>query len=144
MNTKVYVACPMNPIHRESEEHIVKILRLRGYNVYFPAEFKVPDAWSLPNPEWGKAVFNHDIEELNNAEIVILLYYGQGSATGAMWEAGYAYGIGKKVIVVEMLGGIKDSLMVFNGAYSVLQGERELERFDLISGEPKFTNTEQI
>lgn len=144
MNIKVYVACPMNPTYRVSEEMVVKILRLRGYNVYFPAEYKVPDAWSLPNPEWGKAVFDHDIEALDAAEVVVLLYYGQDTATGAIWEAGYAFGKGKKVIVVEMLGGIKDSLMVFNGAYSVLQGEKEIEHFDLITGEPKFTNTEQI
>ncbi len=104
MNIKVYVACPMNPGHRESEERVVKALRLRGYNVYFPAEFKVPDAWSLPNPEWGKAVFDKDMEELDMADVVVLLYYGQETATGSIWEAGYAYGKGKKVILVEMMG----------------------------------------
>lgn len=144
MNIKVYVACPMNPGHRESEERVVKVLRLRGYNVYFPAEFKVPNAWSLPNPEWGKAVFDKDMEELDMADVVVLLYYGQETATGSIWEAGYAYGKGKKVILVEMMGGIKDSLMIFNSAYAVLQGEKELERYDLIGGEQKFTNTEQI
>ena len=144
MNTKVYVACPMSPIYRESEERIVKCLRLKGYNVYFPAEFKVPDAWSLPNPEWGKAVFDHDMEELRMAEIVVLLYYGQETATGSIWEAGYAYGKGKKVILVEMMGGIKDSLMIFNGAHAVLRGEYELEMYDLVEGERMFTATEQI
>lgn len=144
MNIKVYVACPMNPAYRESEQRVVTTLRLRGYNVYFPAEFKVPDAWSLPNPEWGKAVYDNDIEELNMADVLVLLYYGQETATGSIWEAGYACAKGKKVILVEMLGGIKDSLMIFNGAYAVLQGEKELEHYDLINGEPKFTNTEQI
>ena len=144
MNTKVYLACPMNPHFRESEQRIADILRFRGYNVYFPAEFKVPDAWSLPNPEWGKAVFDHDMEELRTSKIVVLLYYGQETATGSIWEAGYAYGKGKKVILVEMIGGIKDSLMIFNSAYAVLQGEKELEHYDLVNGEPKFTNTEQI
>ena len=144
MNIKVYVACPMNPTYRESEQRVVTALRLRGYNVYFPAEFKVPDAWSLPNPEWGKAVYDNDIEELNMANVVVLLYYGQETATGSIWEAGYACAKGKKVILVEMLGGIKDSLMIFNGAYAVLQGEKEIEHYDLIGGEPRFTNTEQI
>lgn len=134
----------MNPIYRGSEERIVKILRFRGYNVYFPAEYKVPDAWELPNHMWGKAVFEHDLEALDNADTVVLLYYGQETATGSIWEAGYAYAKGKRVILVEMLGGIKDSLMIFNGAYSVLQGEKELEHYDLIDGERQFTNTEQI
>ena len=144
MNIKVYVACPMNPCFRESEERVVRVLRQRGYNVYFPAEFKVPDAWSLPNPSWAKIVFEKDIEELRTADIVILLYFGQETATGSIWEAGYAYGTGKKLILVEMLGGIKDSLMIFNSAYAVLQGEKEIERYDLVNGEQRFTNTEQI
>lgn len=144
MNNKVYLACPMKPSYRESEKRIAKILRFRGYNVYFPAEYKVPDAWELPNHMWGRAVFEHDMEELDNADVVVVLYYGQETATGSIWEAGYAYGKGKKVILVEMLGGIKDSLMIFNGAYAVLQGEKELEQYDLIYGEHKFTNTEQI
>ena len=144
MNTKIYLACPMKPFYRESEKRIVNILRYRGFNVYFPAEYKVLDAWDLPNHMWGQAVFEHDIEELDAADIVIVLYYGQETATGSIWEAGYACGKGKKVILVEMIGGIKDSLMIFNGAYSVLQGEKELERYDLINGERVFTNTEQI
>ncbi len=144
MNTKIYLACPMKPLYRESEQRIASILRFRGYNVYFPAEYKVPDAWDLPNHMWGQAVFEHDIEELDAADIVVVLYYGQETATGSIWEAGYACGKGKKVILVEMIGGIKDSLMIFNGAYAVLQGEKELERYDLINGERVFTNTEQI
>lgn len=144
MNTKVYMACPMNPHFRESEQRIANILRFRGYNVYFPAEFKVPDAWSLPNNEWGKAVFDHDMEELDAADVVVLLYYGQETATGSIWEAGYACGKGKKVILVEMMGRMKDSLMIFNSSYAVLQGEKEIEHYDLVNGEPKFTNTEQI
>lgn len=141
---KIYLACPMNPKFRESEEKIAKVLRFRGYNVYFPAEFKVDDAWSLPNREWGLQVFNHDMEELDNAQIVILLYYGQEFCTGSAWEAGYAYAKGKKVIVVEMIGGIKESLMIANGSYCVLQGERELERYDILTGERMMTGTEQI
>lgn len=141
---KVYVACPMNPRHRASEEKVVKMLRFAGYNVYFPAEFKVEDAWSLPNPVWAKKVFDADMEALDNADALVLLYYGQEDCTGSAWEAGYAFAKGKRVIVVEMLGGIKDSLMIFNGAYSVLRGEHELEQYPLFSEERKFTNTEQV
>ena len=141
---KVYVACPMNPKYRESEEKAVQMLRFAGYNVYFPAEFKVEDAWSLPNPVWAKKVFDADIEALDNADALVLLYYGQEACTGSAWEAGYAFAKGKRVIVVEMLGGIKDSLMLFNGAYSVLRGEHELEQYPLFSEERKFTNTEQV
>ena len=96
----------MKPLYRESEQRIASILRFHGYNVYFPAEYKVPDAWDLPNHMWGLAVFEHDIEELDAADIVIVLYYGQETATGSIWEAGYACGKGKKVILVEMIGGI--------------------------------------
>jgi nucleoside 2-deoxyribosyltransferase len=141
---KVYVACPMNIKHRESEANVVKMLRTSGYNVYFPAEFKVEDAWSLPNPVWAKKVFDADIEALNNSDVVVLLYYGPNECAGSAWEAGYAYAMGKRVILVEMMGGIKDSLMIFNGAYSVLRGEHELEQYPLFSAEHKFTNTEQI
>ena len=134
----------MNPRHRESEERVVQILRLRGYNVYFPAEFKVEDAWSLPNPVWAKAVFDADMEALDNADTVVFLYYGQDECVGSAWEVGYAFAKGKRIIMVEMLGGIKDSLMIYNCAHSVLQGEYELERYEIFSDERKFTNTEQV
>lgn len=141
---KVYVACPMNPKYRESEERCVKILRTHGYNVYFPAEFKVKDAWSLPNTEWAKAVYDSDIEALNNADALVFLYYGQEACTGSAWEAGYAAAKGKRVIVVEMLDDLKESLMIYNSAYSVLSGEKELERYNIFSNVRKFTDTEQV
>lgn len=141
---KVYIACPMNPKYRESEERCVKMLRLRGYNVYFPAEFKVENAWSLPNTEWAKAVYDSDLEALNNADAIVFLYYGQEACTGSAWEAGYAVAKNKRVIVVEMLDNIKDSLMIYNGAYSVLCGENDLNHYDIFSNERKFTNTEQV
>lgn len=127
---KIYLACPLDPMHREAEVHIVNMLRERGFDVYFPAEFKIPNAWDYPNNIWGKMVFEHDIEELKTSDIVVMLSMGRQSSAGCNWEAGYAYGIGKRVIVVEMVSGVDMSLMVSNGCYAVLEGQRSLHDYD--------------
>lgn len=138
---KIYLACSLDPIYRESQIHVVEILRGRGFDVYYPAEYKVPNAWDLPNKDWGKAVFEHDIKELDSADIVILLSLGRRSSAGCNWEAGYAYAKGKKVVVVELLSGVEMSLMVSNGCYAVLEGQRSLHNYDFI--EKTITDTYQ-
>lgn len=128
----VYLAAPFGEVNSEKRynaETAALILRGKGFNVYTPWDYKIPHAWDYPNDEWGLMVFSNDIRAIDEADIVVVLSYGRESTAGTNWEAGYAYGTGKMVIVVEMTDKVM-SLMVANGRYATLKGLDELTDYD--------------
>lgn len=80
---------------------------------------------------------------MNRSDCIVVLSYGRESTAGANWECGYAYGIGKKVIVVEIIPNKIMSLMVSNGCWAVLNGISELKEYDFTLWPRKMTRTEQ-
>ena len=48
---------------------------------------------------WAKKVFDMDVEELDDADLVFALYLGHYSDTGTAWEIGYAYARGIPVLL---------------------------------------------
>lgn len=139
---KIYLATPLSGDKREDMSKAAVILRDAGFDVYCPVEHKIPNAWDYPNNEWGLMVFQSDIDAINSADIVVMLSYGRMSTAGANWEAGYSFGIGKTVIVVEMTDQIM-SLMVANGRYATLKGLDGLRNYDWEAMPKLRTNTEQ-
>ena len=115
---------------RKNSERAAEILKDNGYEVYCPWEYQIPHAWDYTNQEWGLMVFTNDLYALDHADAIVMLSYGRTeTASGTNWEAGYAYGIGKKVIVVEMDEPQVMSLMVANGCYARLKGLEGLKRY---------------
>lgn len=144
---KIYLATSLSEDFRSNAEQVVKFLRSKDFDVYYPLEHKIPHAWDYPNSEWGLMVFSSDISAIESSDFVILLSYGRNSTAGANWEAGFAFGIGKKVIVVEMNNHIQ-SLMVANGRYASVKGINGLITYiddtDLLNNlYPSRTMTEQ-
>lgn len=141
----VYLAAPFgekNSEKRRNAEIAASILEKRGFSVYRPWTIFIPDAWDLPNAVWGRKVFENDKAAIDAADIVVTLSYGRCSTTaGTNWEAGYAYGTGKKLIVVEMTDETM-SLMVSNGCHAVLSGMEELQTYDFSHSERRKTETE--
>ena len=109
---------------------VAEILRKKGHMVYLPLEHKILNAWDYPNYEWGKMVFNNDIDAIDASDCVVVLSYGRESTAGTNWEAGYAWGTYKPVIVVEMPGVKLMSLMLANGRTATLKSIEELEYYD--------------
>ncbi len=129
-----YIASPFfKEENRANAIKVTEILRKKGHTVYLPLEHKIVNAWDYPNYEWGKKVFENDVEAINSCDVVIVLSYGRESTAGTNWEAGYAWGIGKPVIVVEMPEVTLMSLMLANGRTATLKGIEELENYDFIS-----------
>ncbi len=127
----IYIASPFfKQENRENAIKVAEILRKKGHAVYLPLEHKIPNAWDYPNYEWGEEVFKSDVSAINDSDVVIVLSYGRESTAGTNWEAGYAYGIGKPVIVVEMPGVTLMSLMLANGRTATLKSIEELENYD--------------
>lgn len=139
----VYLAAPVT-----APKDIVKtaalILREAGFDVYVPTDNYVDHAWEYPNDEWGLMVFQADIEAIKRSDFVVVLSYGRESTAGTNWEAGYAFGIGKKVIVVEECASNElMSVMVANGRYATVEGLAGLEAYDWYHMERTRTKTEQ-
>ena len=139
---KIYLASSLNNECRGDMYKAVEILKAKGMDVYVPVEHKIPNAWDYPNNEWGLMVFTSDISAINGSDAVVLLSYGRNSTAGANWEAGYAYGVGKKVIVVEMSNAVM-SLMVANGRYASVKGLDGLSNYDWSTMPKLRTDTEQ-
>lgn len=141
---KIYLAAPFgkpDSNERAWAESAREILSRRGFDVHCPWETIIPHAWDYPNDEWGAMVFACDVDAINRADIVVVLSYGRESTAGTNWEAGYAYGIGKKVIVVEMTNKVM-SLMVANGRWATLRGLSDLTSYDFDDMPKKRTKTE--
>ena len=143
---KIYLATTLGKpggIYRRNATKAKLLLESLGYTVLAPWETKIPGAWEMSNLEWGKRVFDSDIQHIEEADGVVVLSYGRKSTAGVNWECGYAYGRGKKVLVVEMSEPRIMSLMVSNGSWAVIKGLGELEKYDFERWPKKMTQTEQ-
>lgn len=115
---KIYLASPwFNNKERVMYHDILNKMRQEGHEVYAPIEHEVPNAWEISNAEWGRAVFNADVEAIRNCDEVWVLNFGMYSDSGTAWECGFAYGIGKTVrqLVYGMGKDKTYSLMMING-----------------------------
>lgn len=140
---KIYLACPANQVH--DGQKAKAILEEAGMEVYMPFEHHVENAWDYPNTEWGLMVFQADVEAIKRCDFLVLLSYGRTPTTaGVNWEAGFAFGKGKKVIVVEMAGTAPMSVMVANGRYATVKGLDGLYEYDWDKMPMTRTNTEQM
>lgn len=119
---KIYIAGSVAPEFRMSVNELTNRLRETGYDVYAPLEHTVENAWDWPNDEWGLQIFRMDVEAINHCDIMVVLSWGRRMTTaGTSWEQGYAYGIGKKILFVEM-NNEEQSLMCANGRYATVKG----------------------
>ncbi len=133
---KIYLAGPIKK-HRQTIEEMAKIMREANHEVYLPSENKIDNAWDLPNDIWGKKVFDNDVEAINNCDMVVVASYDNSEHHGGTrWESGYAYGIGKRVVVVHFEQE-EVSLMIANGCFSNLNGLEEFRKTDLNTIEEK-------
>jgi nucleoside 2-deoxyribosyltransferase len=140
---KIYLASSLSNECRPDMYRALGTLRSLGHDVYAPVEHFVPDAWSYPNREWGRLVFEDDVRAIGDSDCVVAVTYGRtGTTAGSSWEIGYAYGTGKKVVVVEMDPG-PQSLMVSNGSHATVMGIEGLQSYDFAGMPETMTDAEQ-
>ena len=117
--SKVYIASPLfTERQRATVNSVVRHwLDIHPYDeVYKPQDFKVPNAWDMPNSDWADAVEKEDRIHLDAADVVIGVLYGMNSDDGTAWEIGYASAKGKKIVLFMMNEGGTYSLMMKNVA----------------------------
>jgi nucleoside 2-deoxyribosyltransferase len=140
----IYLASSFRtPLARQRVINVAKILRSKGFEVFVPMDFKVPNAWDISNIEWARKVADKDKEMLDKCDIVVCMSYGIETTPGTSWEAGYAYGTGKKVIFVEMNEVEKTTLMFANHCHATLKGIEELINYDFKNMPSVHVDTEQ-
>lgn len=142
---KIYIASSMSGERREYIKTAAEKLRARGYEVYVPMEHQIPNAWDYPNNEWGLMVFTEDIHGITMSDCVVMLNYGRTeNNTGSAWEAGFAFGIGMRILVVDIIEEHKHtSLMVENGRAATVEGLDALDTYDFDKFPPTRTIHEQ-
>ena len=115
---KAYLASPLfTEYEKEEVKSVASSLRDIGFEVYVPMEHQIEKAWDKPNHEWAREVFKEDIKQIQECDIVYCIYYGLYSDSGTAWECGYAYGLGKPVMLIDR-SNKEVSLMVVNGAFN--------------------------
>ena len=140
---KIYLASSLSHECRPDMYRVLSELRSSGHQVYAPVEHTIPGAWDFSNKDWGRLFFEEDIKAIRQSDIVVAISYGRTKTTaGSSWEIGFAYGIGKKVIVVEMDEG-PQSLMVSNGSHATVKGLKGLLEYDFSKMKRTMTESEQ-
>lgn len=126
---RIYLASPFfNEKELDYYEKVLNILEKKNLTVYAPLKNEISRE-NKTKELWAKQTFNKDIEEIKKADVVVMLFYGLYSDSGTSWECGYAFAIGKPVVVVHLHEG-KSNCMINCGSYSNLKGFQELENYD--------------
>lgn len=114
---KVYIASPLfTARQRATVDSVARHwLNVHPYDeIYKPQDFKVPNAWDMPNSDWADVVEKEDRIHLDAADVVIGVLYGMNGDDGTAWEIGYASAKGKKIVLFMMNEGGTYSLMMKN------------------------------
>lgn len=124
---KIYLASPFfNEKELENVKIAEKILTERGFSLFSPRLNEVRTDENTQQSWWSKETFMNDKKFIDWADVVVMLYYGGYSDSGA-WECGYAYGTNTPVVVVQL--GEDSNLMVHEGCHSNITLE-ELKTYD--------------
>ncbi len=113
----VYIAGPFfNETELKNVEYVESVLTERGFTYFSPVRHEVRS--EVGSVEWAHDIFQLDVENLDKADVVVLLYYGVYSDTGTAWECGYAYAKGIPVVVVHVDESADSNLMMHIGCAS--------------------------
>lgn len=134
---KIYLACSFAYEDRELtqtrkttmglfQNHLTDL----GHEVYNPSQLKIENAWDYSMYDWGNLVFQADKKAIDDADLIIFISHGKENNAGSVWEVGYAYALGKKIIMISMNENSPESLMVIHSCHACLKGVEEFWNYD--------------
>lgn len=123
---RIYLAGPCDSENRSIMVQIAKEIRNYDSNIelYCPFELKIENAWDYSQEEWARMVFNKDIEAINNCDVMIMISLGRISSAGTNFENGYAFALGKKIVVLQITES-PTSLMTYCGCNYFLNSSKD-------------------
>lgn len=139
---KIYLGGSCSPERRDFMREIGYHLKGKGYNVYLPFDLKIPNAYSLPQLEWGDAVADEDLKAIDEADIFLMMSEGRVSSAGTNFEQGYAYAKNKVIFVIQYMGHTT-SLMTTKGC-TLFKNSYVSDVFDTIDDFLNFDKAEQM
>ena len=105
----IYLAAPIVEISQKQKQEINQIRycldKMSTYidiEIYDPSKHGVPNAWGISMQEWCRCIFALDVTAIDRCDWVIVCDYGRKGTAGTAWECGYAFGKGKKVLIIQM------------------------------------------
>lgn len=122
---RIYLAGPCDSENRSMMVRIAKEIRNYNSNIqlYCPFELKIENAWDYSQEEWGKRVFDKDIAAINDCDAMIIISLGRISSAGTNFENGYAFALGKKIVVLQITES-PTSLMTYCGCNYFLNSSK--------------------
>lgn len=124
----VYLAGPFfNETEVKNIEKAESVLEERGFDLFSPMRHEVRT--EPGTVDWARDIFEMDRTEIDRADLVVALYYGNVSDSGTAWECGYAHAKGVPVVLVHVNEDADSNLMMHVGcATNISLGD--LETFD--------------
>jgi nucleoside 2-deoxyribosyltransferase len=90
--TKLYLAGPLfTQGERSFNVELARFLESAGFEVWLPQEHE-------PRGKTARAIFDMDVEALDEADMVVACMDGSDPDSGTAWECGYAYAKGKPIV----------------------------------------------
>lgn len=133
MHLNIYLNSPDDEEYVNNINTIRDMLSNKGFTVYTPGHNNIAHASEFTNSELGLMRYAENMKAIDNSDIVITLNYGKNNRSDANWVAGYAFGTGKKVIMVEMPSATSISIMDANGRFATIKGIEGLKNYDFAS-----------
>ena len=103
-----------------------KVLRELGFDTFSPREHQNAHL-EYGSKEWREATFDNDIDHVEWCDFVFAIYDEEDS--GTMMEIGYAYAIGKPIVVFHETGGYVN-LMISDSLTAYLTNWDEVKAYD--------------
>ena len=121
-----YLASPFfNKEQVDRMQKVLQMLRFKKYIVYAPFEHGI--VAQEEGPEAIKEVFESNVQAIQSSNKVLAIT--DGKDMGTIWEAGYAYGIGKPVVYyAETLGNNAFNLMLSESGIGIYTNFHDLTR----------------
>ena len=132
---KIYLSGPFfTDTEKFYNEMIAEKLREK-YEVIVPSENEIPMD-NLSHEEWAKKIFDTDVSQIKECDVLVVTDFGATSDAGTAWECGYAYALGKPVYICSASAhsinkeiSFTHSLMMVNGCTHFFNSFDELLHF---------------
>ena len=104
----IYFAAPIVGVSDEFKEKINNVKEILQssvrLSVYDPKEYGngATNKWGHNLDEWCRVIFELDAAAIKRCDWIVVCDFGRYGTSGTAWECGYAFGLRKKVFVVEM------------------------------------------
>lgn len=130
MSKRIYLASPFFIDHElECVKKAEEILTGRGFELFSPRLNEVREDKDKNPALWAQKTFELDRDNIDTADVVVMLYHGGYSDSGTAWECGYACGKGIPVIAVH-IDKIKDANIMITQSCRANIALDELKDYD--------------